>query len=56
MRNDPYACVSASFMFDQEYILPPQQTLRLRYRVVLACGAWLRDQIETDAGAAFRSG
>jgi hypothetical protein len=56
VRNDPYACASASFMFDQEYVLPPEQALRLRYRVVLACGAWSRDQIETYVGAAFRSG
>lgn len=56
VRNDPYACVSASFMFDQEYVLPPGQVLELRYRVVVACGAWSRAQIEAYASAALHSG
>ena len=31
VRNDPYACLSCSFMFDEEYELPPQQKLVLAY-------------------------
>ncbi len=46
VRNDPYACVSCSFMFDQEYILQPGEQLALAYRVVLASGEWSRTQIE----------
>ncbi len=46
VRNDPYACVSCSFMFDEYYILPPRKTLQLVYRIVFANGAWSRTQIE----------
>lgn len=47
VRNDPYACVSCSFMFDEEYTLQPEETLALAYRVVLGNGAWSRERIET---------
>lgn len=45
VRNEPYACVSCSFMFDEEYILQPREQLTLAYRVVLGCGAWPRAAI-----------
>jgi hypothetical protein len=49
VRNDPYACVSCSFMFDEYYPLQPGEALNLTYRVVLANGAWTREQIEDYA-------
>jgi hypothetical protein len=54
VRNDPYACVSCSFMFDEEYLLRPDQELSLRYRVVLADGEWSRAQIEDYARSTLR--
>ncbi|HLI70017.1 MAG TPA: PmoA family protein [Ktedonobacteraceae bacterium] len=51
VRNDPYACVSYSFMFDETYTLLPNETLALAYRVVLGCGAWSRAKIEEYLGA-----
>lgn len=47
VRNDPYACVSLSFMFDEEYLLEPGETLRLTYRVVLADGEWTGEHVES---------
>jgi Methane oxygenase PmoA len=46
VRNDPYACVSLSFMFDEEYSLEPGEGLVLDYRVVFGDGAWPRERIE----------
>src|SRR5690242_9132671 len=46
VRNEPYACVSCSFMFDEESILPPGEQFALAYRVVLSCGEWSRAAIE----------
>lgn len=46
VRNDPYACVSCSFMFDEEYPLAPGHTLRLTYHVVLADGTWSPERVE----------
>ena len=46
VRNDPYACVSCSFMFDEEFNLEPENTLLLNYRVVLDDGEWSRERIE----------
>jgi hypothetical protein len=46
VRNDPYACVSCSFMFDERFILPPDDTLQLTYRVVIADGEWSPQHIE----------
>lgn len=51
VRNDPYACVSYSFMFDEYYTLPPDEALALTYRVVLANGTWSRTQIEEYVAA-----
>ena len=46
VRNDPYACASCSFMFDEEYVLEPEGELGLDYRVVLGDGRWSRARIE----------
>ncbi|CAN5725496.1 hypothetical protein BH20ACT12_BH20ACT12_06760 [soil metagenome] len=46
VRNDPYACVSCSFMFDEEYALEAGEELALDYRVVVGDGAWSRERIE----------
>jgi hypothetical protein len=46
VRNDPYACASCSFMFDEEYALEPGGELILDYRVALCDGAWSRERIE----------
>lgn len=46
VRNDPYACASCSFMFDEEYVLEPEEELSLGYRVVLGDGRWSRARIE----------
>lgn len=45
VRNDPYACASFAFSFDEEYILPADETLTQRYRIVVADGAWSRERI-----------
>ncbi len=54
VRNDPYACVSCSFMFDEYYTLLPNESLNLTYRVVIANGAWSRAQIEQYIGTTKR--
>ncbi len=46
VRNTPIACASAAFMFDQAYTLPVDETLTLRYQVLIADGAWDAAQIE----------
>jgi hypothetical protein len=46
VRNDPFAAVSCSFMFDDEYLLAPGEELTLAYRVVVADGVWSRERIE----------
>jgi Methane oxygenase PmoA len=50
VRNDPYACVSCSFMFDEEYVLEPGEDLALDYLVVLCDGVWSRERIEEHVG------
>jgi hypothetical protein len=49
VRSTPYACVSAAFMFDEPYVLPSEQALTLRYRVVVADGALSREQLDALA-------
>ena len=49
VRNDPFAIVSCSFMFDEEYVLAPEEELAMSYRVVLANGAWDRARVEEYA-------
>ena len=46
IRTDPYACVSFAFMFDEEFTLSAETALDLQYRLVIANGAWSREQIE----------
>jgi hypothetical protein len=46
VRNDPYACASCSFAFDEEYALEAGGELALDYRVVLGDGRWSRARIE----------
>ena len=43
-RNQDYAGASFAFMFDKEYGLQPQAELALRYRIVIADGAWDRER------------
>ena len=45
-RAESYAGVSFAFMFDAEYTLDPGRELALSYAIVLADGAWTRDDIE----------
>ncbi|MFI0239295.1 PmoA family protein [Streptomyces sp. NPDC016845] len=45
VRNDPFAAVAPSFAFHDELVLEPGATLTRRYRVVVADGAWERDEI-----------
>lgn len=51
VRNDPYACVSCSCMFDEYYILQPGEALELAYRVVIGNGEWSRPRIEEYVAA-----
>ena len=46
VRNEPYACVSCSFMFDEEYVLESGEDLALDYRIVVCDGMWSRGRIE----------
>ena len=45
-RTESYAGVSFAFMFDAEYTLDPGRELALSYAIVLADGAWTRDDVE----------
>jgi Methane oxygenase PmoA len=45
VRNGDYAGASFAFMFDEEYALQSQAELALRYRIVIADGAWERERI-----------
>jgi hypothetical protein len=40
VRSTPYACIAAAFSFDEPLELAAGETLRLRYRVVIADGEW----------------
>ncbi|MGH2345718.1 MAG: PmoA family protein [Chloroflexota bacterium] len=46
VRNDPYAGVSCSFMFDEPYVLPANEALTLDYRIIPANGVWSSEMIE----------
>jgi len=54
VRNDPYACVSCSFMFDECYTLPPDEELKLTYHIVIGNGEWSRQQIEQYVAKIYR--
>ncbi|MEU9975130.1 PmoA family protein [Streptomyces sp. NPDC051014] len=45
VRNDPFAGIAPSWAFHDELELAPGDTLRRRYRVVVADGAWERADI-----------
>ena len=45
VRNEPFAAVAPSWAFFEELELAPGDTLRRRYRVVVADGAWRREEI-----------
>ncbi|MFF9624079.1 PmoA family protein [Streptomyces griseosporeus] len=45
VRNDPFAAVAPSWAFFEELELAPGDTLNRRYRVVVADGAWEREEI-----------
>jgi hypothetical protein len=46
VRNTPFPAVNPSLAFAEEIALPPGQTLRRRYRIVVADGAWDRARLE----------
>lgn len=46
VRNDPFAAVAPSLAFHDELELAPGDRLTRRYRVVVADGAWERDEID----------
>ena len=46
VHNMPFAVVSPSLAFFEERRLPAGETLRLRYRLTIADGAWDRTRIE----------
>ncbi|MFI1366193.1 PmoA family protein [Streptomyces griseochromogenes] len=45
VRNDPFAGIAPSWAFHDELELAPGDTLTRRYRVVVADGAWEREEI-----------
>lgn len=47
VRNEPYACASFAFMFHEPYPLAAGEELVLRYRLIVADGAWPRARIES---------
>ena len=46
VRHDPFPIVSYAFMFEEEYVLAPAETLTLTYRLVIINGSWSREKIE----------
>jgi len=46
VRTDSYAGVSFALVFDAEYSLAPDANITMRYRIVIADGAWSRERIE----------
>ncbi len=46
VRNDPYACISCAFMYDEYYMLQPGEQLALNYHVMLGNGDWSRAELE----------
>lgn len=50
VRTTPYACASFAFAFDEVLVLPPGESLRFRYRLILADGAWAAERIAAHAG------
>lgn len=46
VRDAPFPAASFAFMFHEEFELPAARTLSLRYRIVVADGAWSRERIQ----------
>lgn len=49
VRSTPFPAVNPSLAFWEEMTLPAGETLNLRYRIVIADGAWDRTRLETYA-------
>ncbi|GAB3989653.1 hypothetical protein GCM10029978_115340 [Actinoallomurus acanthiterrae] len=49
VRNTPFPAVNPSLAFAEEFALPPGETLRVRYRIVVADGAWDRGRLDAYA-------
>jgi hypothetical protein len=49
VRNTPFPAVNPSLAFTEEFTLPPGETIRVRYRVVVADGAWDRARLDAYA-------
>ncbi|KJK48287.1 oxidoreductase [Lentzea aerocolonigenes] len=47
VRSTPFAAVNPSFAFHDTVEVAPGESLSLRYRLVVADGAWDRDQLES---------
>jgi hypothetical protein len=55
VRNDPYACISCSFLYDEYYALQPGEALKLAYRIIIGNDEWPRQRIEDYVTAYLRS-
>jgi hypothetical protein len=51
VRNDPYACISCSFMYDEYSILQPNDSLVLNYHVMMGNDGWPRTKLEEYVAA-----
>lgn len=49
VRNTPFPAVNPSLAFAEEFELPPGETIRVRYRVVVTDGAWDRARLDAYA-------
>jgi hypothetical protein len=49
VRNTPFPAVNPSLAFDKEVTVEPEQTLAVRYRIVVADRAWDRERLERYA-------
>jgi hypothetical protein len=49
VRNTPFPAVNPSLAFDKEVTVEPEQTLTVRYRIVVADSAWDRERLERYA-------
>lgn len=51
MRQDPFACASFAFSFDQELTLEPGESLAFTYQIVIANGELSEDEIQAAVEA-----
>ncbi len=49
-RTEQAAAVSFAFAYDQRYALPPDETLALKYKIIIANGTWTQDKINAVLG------